>query len=341
MASRIRRRTGFLWNTWRCNLNCAYCDQKRVNGPVITEEVMDAALNWFRSNRFTSVNLFGAEPFTNPESIKYLLGRGRNIRWSATTNGTLLDDELWDWLRLHDFRVALSFDGIKEIQDRQRDNSYDAVISHMDRWLKITSQPLMTVVEPARLYECVEHIRDLGFKAVFLNLLHPYGHGYDEQDLKDLNSQYSAAVRMLHDPPNFTMGDVSKTAKNIEMRKRQGYAPGCGITRQGYCVDPQGFIYPCHRGPELGSDFAIGSVFNGVDAVAERRVRKEVSVIPEKCKHCSERCLPCPVACYKAHGEFGVDPEDWFCEALKSRRRIVQKLSPPVHATAHPFQPSS
>jgi len=117
-----------------------------------------------------------------------------------------------------------------------------------------------------------------------------------------------------------------KTQKILAGREK-GAKPGCGITRKGLGEDPDGYLYPCHRAVEMGHDFAIGSVFNGIDPVREVRIRKKVSVIPEKCRSCGIGCFPCPVVSYKTTGKLNSDPDDWYCEALKIRIKVVKELS--------------
>lgn len=336
---RSRASVLYVWTTWRCNLHCAYCDQAKLGDTDMTEETASAVSKWANENSVQNIQFFGGEPLYNQKAFKQILAQTHCNKYGVTTNGTIMDEGLYEWMRLHRVRVALSLDGLKEVHDKYRDGSYDNIMENIDRWLSLTSHVLSTVADVEHAYDCVAHIRDLGFRGVFLNLLHPYNLGYDDKQISLMETEYTRIIKELHNPPDFSVNDYVKTMSILRNKQRSEYTPGCGITRRGLAVDPEGYMYPCHRAMEMGTDFAIGSVWNGVDPVRERRIRMQVSVIPEKCKECPLKCLPCPVACYRTHGEFGVDPEDWYCEALKTRIKVVQKLSKPIHATAHPHKP--
>lgn len=316
-----------VWVTWNCNLRCLYCDQRLKHSGDMKEDVLEATAAWINANRVGSLNFFGAEPLTNRYGFKYLLAKTRCQKYGVTTNGTLMDDDLYDWMRLHGVRVALSLDGDKETQDKYRDHSYDAVMDSLPKWLNLTGNVLMTFADPAAAYGNIDHIRSLGFKGVYLNLLHPYGLGYDEKALDIMGEEYRRIVKDIHKPPAFSVNCFTKMVQVVRNRQRPNYTRGCGINRKGTGISPDGYIYPCHRGMELGEDFAIGSVWNGVDPVRERRIREQVGAVPEKCQGCPVGCLPCPVVAYRAHGEFGVDPPDWYCRAVKAKMRVVRELS--------------
>lgn len=292
----------------------------------MTEEVLEATVKWMRLNKVTTLDFFGGEPFEYPYGIKYIAAKSDIKRLHVTTNGVLLDENLYDWVKMFSFSFNLSLDGTKETQDKYRNNSYDAIIKNLDKWLSLPVNVTMTLSNPSKLYENVSHIKELGFKDCFINGLKPYGFGY-EGGLDDLEAQYRKVITELHRPPEFSVGDYLKLSQTFNAWSNSD-SRGCGINRRGYAVGPRGYIYPCHAAIDMGDDYTIGSVFNGIDPVRERKIRKAVGVVPEKCKHCNMGCLPCPVACYAVHGELGVDPEDWFCEATRIRMKVVQDLMP-------------
>lgn len=321
-----------IWVTGKCGLGCVYCYLNKQLQVDMTEEVLEATVNWMRFNRVSMVDFFGGEPFEYPYGIKYIVAKSDVKRFGVTTNGILLNESLYDWIKMFGFSINLSLDGTKKTQDKYRNNSYDAIIKNLDKWLNLPVNVTMTLSEPSNLYENVSHVKELGFKDSFINGLKPYGFGY-EGDLNSLESQYKKVITELHNPPNFSVGDYLKLAKASNDWAKSD-SRGCGINRRGYAVGPRGYIYPCHAAVDMGEDYIIGSVFNGIDPVRERKIRKTVGVVPEKCKSCDMGCLPCPVSCYAVHGELGVDPEDWFCKALKIRVKVVQDLMPRAVAVA-------
>lgn len=302
----------------------------------MTDEVLEAAVKWINANKVRHVHFYGGEPLAFPLGVKTILAKTKAESYGITTNGTLLTKDVYEWLKLFDVQVLLSLDGDATTQNYYRDNSYDKIMKNLPFLLDLNTNVLATMVSPHRLYENIKHIRDLGFRNCFLNLLDPYGYGYSYEQIEVLEEQYLRVVNELHRPPRFSVNDYLKFKKLIEAWKTQ--PPGCGINRRGYCIGPRGFIYPCHRAVELGEDFAIGSVWNGIDPVRERKIRKEASTLPKKCRSCELKCFPCPVSCYNAHGTFGVDPEDWFCRAMKAKIRAVLKASPKPLVRIKPSQ---
>lgn len=298
-----------------------------------------SAAKFINEKGITSVNFFGGEPLFNPKPMKAVLAKTNARRYGITTNGTILTKDLQDWISLHNVGVALSFDGNKELQDKYRDHSYDRVMKNISFWKTRTNNVLMTLVDPKTVYDQVKSIRDLGFKAVFMNLLHPFGYGYSDEDLEIMEDVYRDVIKKLHDPPSFKILDFLKMYDVMKSRKRRDYKPGCGINRKGLGISVDGGLYPCHRAMEMGEYFKIGDIWNGVDFKKDRKIREQVSVLPEKCKECGLGCLPCPVNSYRAHGEFGVDPDDYYCEALKTRVKVVNELAPVYNLVSkHPVR---
>ena len=119
-----------------CNLNCSYCfaSQGKYHGDraVMSYEVGKRALDFLIENSGTRRNLevdfFGGEPLMNFQVVKDLVAyarsvekeKGKNFRFTLTTNGVLVDDEVIQWANRECSNVVLSLDGRKEIHDRYR-----------------------------------------------------------------------------------------------------------------------------------------------------------------------------------------------------------------------------
>lgn len=119
-----------------CNLNCSYCfaSQGKYAGEraIMSEEVGKRALDFLIENSGTRHNLevdfFGGEPLMNLDVVKSLVAYarerekecGKNFRFTLTTNGVLIDDDLIDFANREMSNVVLSLDGRKEIHDRFR-----------------------------------------------------------------------------------------------------------------------------------------------------------------------------------------------------------------------------
>ena len=291
------------------------------------EKTLQASANWINRNGVTRLDFYGGEALSHPYGVKYLLAKTNCRKYGITTNGTLLDDEIFTWLRLFNVGIALSFDGTKDTQDRFRDGSYDKIMENLPRLQALNANVLTVGADIDHLYENIEHIKDLGFRNVFINPLNPYSdHGY-KGNLDDFEDVYRQIILDLHNPPHFSINDFVKYA-NIAKNREKSKWGGCGINRAGQTIGPSGYIYPCHRAVEMGREVAMGSVFQGIDPVRRDIIKKQSGQVPEKCRTCEDnlKCLPCPVSCFNYHGEYGKDPEDWYCDALKTRFRVVRSL---------------
>lgn len=320
-----------VWTTGKCNLNCSYCFAVKKVPLDMTEEIAEATTQYLQGTQAEKIEFYGGEPLQNTAPIKMMLGslngKMKNLSFTVTTNGTLLKGDILDWIRYHKVGVALSFDGSKASQDMNRGGTYLTVIRNAKRAMKMgVPVSVLKVMYPLEtLFDDVVKIRKLGFKKVYLNILKPYGFSYRLEDIPVLREQYLRIIRELHHPPEFTVRDYEDYAKMAS----NPVDHGCGIGRQGRTVGPDGFLYPCIDGPLLGQEYAIGSVWHGVDPVRERRIKQEAGKFSEKCLKCKLSCAPCNVVCFLHHGEFGVEPEEWFCEAIKAKYQVISMVNPP------------
>ncbi len=137
-----------------CNLNCSYCfaSQGKYHGErgVMSFEVGKRALDFLVENsgsrRNLEVDFFGGEPLLNFEVVKQLVAyareiekkQGKNFRFTLTTNGMLIDDDVIDFCNRECHNVVLSLDGRREIHDRFRvdyagNGSFDRIVPKFRR----------------------------------------------------------------------------------------------------------------------------------------------------------------------------------------------------------------
>ena len=140
-----------------CNLNCEYCfaGQGKYHGEdaIMSYEVGKRALDFLVENSGTRKNLevdfFGGEPLVNFDVVKQLVAYARSIekeknkhfRFTLTTNGVLLTDDVIDFLNKEMNNVVLSLDGRKEINDAKRkklngEGSYDIIVPHFKNFVE-------------------------------------------------------------------------------------------------------------------------------------------------------------------------------------------------------------
>ena len=163
-----------------CNLACKYCFENNKSKQFMTQEqikhILDKCYSNFTKNNPKNskmlVSIFGGEPFLAWDTIEYALKYSReqkyNIEFGVTTNLTILTDHMIDIIEDYELGLLVSIDGLKEIHDKNRCNSYDLVTSNLkrlvERGLKYLIEVRMTVMPfgSDRLLESIQSIVDMG-----------------------------------------------------------------------------------------------------------------------------------------------------------------------------------
>lgn len=296
------------------------------------KDVAQAVVDWIIAGNTQGISFFGGEPTVNWPIVEYILNgiqdkkdepsKMRGTHTNITTNGTLLTPKRIDFLAEHKVHINLSFDGLPETQNKFRDGSYDKVIKNIDAFVGYPNlQVLKTGVSIPTLYEDVKHIKDLGFKRMYINLLDPYSRlTYEDVSVKLFKEQYRKVLSLIDD--NFKVADYYGWRRlcNIDQK-----GIGCGYSNRGLCVDPVGDFYPCHEAPSMGPDFIIGNIWDGVDKERARKVRK-VPNAPQ-CESCSYKFTKCYVSMYHKHHSFGHNPPEWYTKIERAKIRIIEDLA--------------
>ena len=278
-----------------CNLNCEYCfaAQGRFHGEraLMSFEVGKRALDFLVENSGTRHNLevdfFGGEPLMNFEVVKELVAYartrekecGKNFRFTLTTNGMLIDDDVIEFANRECSNVVLSLDGRKEIHDRFRVDhagrgSFDTIVPKFQKLVEARGgknyymRGTFTHANPDFLKD-IEVMLSLGFRELSME---PVVCAPDDpsaltaEDLPIVMEQYEKLAELMlkcHREGNpFTfyhyMIDLSGGPciyKRIS---------GCGSGTEYMAVTPWGDLYPCHQ--FVGEEkFKLGNVFDGVD----------------------------------------------------------------------------
>ncbi len=277
-----------------CNLNCSYCfaSQGKYHGEraLMSFEVGKRALDFLVENSGSRTNLevdfFGGEPLMNWEVVKQLVRYARsiekachkNFRFTLTTNGMLIDDDVIEFSNKEMSNVVLSLDGRKEIHDATRvdyagNGSYDKIVPKFQKLVAARGDKsyymrgTFTHRNPD-FTEDVFHMADLGFKELSME---PVVTGsddpmrLDEKDIEIVKEQYEILAKEMikrdKEGRGFTfyhyMIDLTKgpcVYKRIS---------GCGSGTEYMAVTPWGDLYPCHQfvGEEA---YKLGDVFSGI-----------------------------------------------------------------------------
>ena len=335
-----------------CNLACQYCfaEEGEYHGrrAFMSYETGKQALDFLVANsgnrRNLEVDFFGGEPLMNFDVVKQLVAYGREIektqdkhfRFTLTTNGVLLNDDIMEFANKEMDNVVLSIDGRKEVNDRMRPfrkgaGSYDLIVPKFQKFADSRNQEKYYVRGTFTHYNTdfsndVLHLADLGFKQISVEPVvaqetDPYA--IQEADLPQLFEEYDKlAAEMVK--RHGTDKDFNFFHFMIDLEGGPCVAKrlsGCGSGTEYLAVTPWGDLYPCHQfvGNE---DFLMGNVWDGVQKTEIRDEFKCCNVYAkEKCRKCFARFYcsgGCAANSYNFHGNI-LDAYDIGCELQRKR----------------------
>ena len=335
-----------------CNLNCSYCfaSQGKYHGEkaLMSFEVGKAALDFLIRNSGTRRNLevdfFGGEPLMNWQVVKDLVAYARsiekehnkNFRFTLTTNGMLLDDEVTEFCNREMDNVVLSLDGRKEVHDHLRKDyqgrgSYDVIVPKFQGFVKKRGDKSY-YMRGTYTHNNVDftndifHMADLGFSELSMEPVvcaptDPYA--LTEADLPELFRQYEILANEMikHDEEGrgFTFYHYMIDLANGPCIYKR--ISGCGSGTEYMAVTPQGDFYPCHQ--FVGDEkYCMGNVWDGVKNLELREKFRKCNVYSRsECKDCWAK-LYCSGGCaanaYHATGDINGIYE-YGCELFKKR----------------------
>lgn len=335
-----------------CNLACKYCfaEEGEYHGrrAMMSYEVGKKALDFLVKNSGSRVNLevdfFGGEPLMNWQVVKDLVAYGRSLeepnhkkfRFTLTTNGMLLDDEIMEFANKEMSNIVLSIDGRKEIHDLMRprrggQGSYDAIVPKFQKVAESRDQMNYYVRgtftrNNMDFAEDVKHLADLGFQQISVEpvVAEPADdYALREEDIPRLLEEYDKlAVELLNRkkegrPVNFFHFMIDLQGGPCVAKRLSG----CGSGTEYLAVTPWGDLYPCHQfvGKE---EFIMGNVDEGITRTDIRDEFKTCNVYAkEKCRNCFAKFYcsgGCAANSYNFHGHIN-DAYDLGCELQRKR----------------------
>lgn len=335
-----------------CNLACRYCfaEEGEYHGrrALMSFEVGKKALDFLIANsgsrRNLEVDFFGGEPLMNWQVVKDLVAYGReqekihdkNFRFTLTTNGVLLNDEIMEFVNQEMGNIVLSIDGRQQVHDKMRPfrggaGSYELIVPKFQKAAESRKQTNYYVRGTYTHHnldfaEDVKHLADLGFQQISVEpVVAPPDEDYaiQEGDLDMLKKQYDElAVEMLRRRKEGKDFNFFHFMIDLEggpcVAKRLS---GCGSGTEYLAVTPWGDFYPCHQfvGNE---DFLMGNVDEGITNTAVQDEFKLCNVYAkEKCRDCFAKFYcsgGCAANSYNFHGTI-TDAYDVGCELQKKR----------------------
>lgn len=335
-----------------CNLACEYCfaEEGEYHGrrALMSFEVGKKALDFLVANSGSRVNLevdfFGGEPTMNWQVVKDLVLYGRSLeephnkkfRFTLTTNGVLLNDEILEFANKEMSNIVLSIDGRKEVNDKMRpfrggQGSYDLIVPKFQKVAESREQMNYYVRgtfthNNLDFAEDVMHLADLGFKQISVEpvVAKPEDwYSIKEEDIPKLKEEYDKLAaelikrRKAGNGFNFFHFMIDLEGGPCVAKRLSG----CGSGTEYLAVTPWGDLYPCHQfvGQE---EFLMGNVDDGIVNTTLRDEFKCCNVYAkEKCKKCFAKFYcsgGCAANSYNFHGNIN-DAYDVGCELQRKR----------------------
>jgi uncharacterized protein len=335
-----------------CNLACRYCfaEEGEYHGrrALMSFEVGKKALDFLIANSGNRKNLevdfFGGEPLMNWEVVKQLVEYGRskekeynkNFRFTITTNGVLLNDEIMEFCNKEMSNVVLSLDGRKEVNDKMRPfrngkGSYDLIVPKFQKFAKLRGEKDYYVRgtftrNNLDFSKDVMEFADLGFTSLSIEPVvaeEKEEYAIRKEDLPQILKEYDRLAKEYIDRHKKGKG-FNFFHFYIDLNQGPCVAKrlaGCGSGTEYLAVTPWGDLYPCHQ--FVGEEkFLLGNVDTGVTNLQVRDEFKLCNVYAkEKCRDCFARFYcsgGCAANSYNFHGSI-TDAYEIGCEMQKKR----------------------
>ena len=336
-----------------CNLRCKYCfadegeyhGHKGVMSLDTAKKAIDYVIKRSGPRKNIEIDLFGGEPTLIMDTIKDIIKYARdnekkwnkNIRFTMTTNATLLTDEMMEFMDKEMGNIILSLDGRQEVNDKVRikpdgSGSYDDILPNIKKMISKRTKGKTFYVrgtftrQNTDFYEDVMSMLNEGFKEISIEpVVLEDGHPLSirEEDIpeifKNYDKLYEEMSRRKKDGDEFNFYHF-----NIDLQggpcvyKR---ISGCGSGFEYVAITPQGEVYPCHQfvGKE---EYKLGSVYDDTFDTSLSKKFKEAHIYNKpKCKNCWAKFY-CSGGCQANNVNFNGDmkiPYEIGCIMQKKR----------------------
>jgi len=310
-----------------CNMCCKYCfagegeysGDRSLMSFEVGKRALDFLIEQSGSRKNLEVDFFGGEPLLNFDVVKQLVAyarsiekeKGKNFRFTLTTNGVLLNDEVMEWANKECYNVVLSLDGRKETNDRMRrtrndKGTYDLILPKFQKMAKERNQQGYYIRGTYTHYNTdfandILHLADLGFEQLAMEpvVTDPkMDYALQASDIPKLKDQYDLLAKEMckrnREGKGFTFFHYMIDLEGGPCIYKR--ISGCGVGTDYMAVTPWGDLYPCHQ--FVGDEkFLLGNVFDGVkntDIVNEFKLCNVYS--REACQDCFAK-LYCSGGC--------------------------------------------
>jgi uncharacterized protein len=352
--------------TQNCNLRCEYCsysgnyDQRTHTNKTMDLKTMykcvDFIMRHSRDLEKISIGFYGGEPLLMINNIQQCVAYiqdnypERNIHYTLTTNGTLLNDKNLEFLQDAGFHIMISLDGPAFIHDRHRkfadgSGSFDTIIRNVEYIREKFPKPYKNVsfnavINPDTDYSCVKNffdaetvlqdssiksalVNDVGAKeAVVHNDYYFITYRYERMKLLlymlGLTKKESVSKLLYKE-----LSDIKRTREHMTpikgLPETTHHGGPCIPGSMRLFVDVDGNFYPCERVSESSDVMRIGHIDEGINIEKAEKLLNIGRLTEDECLHCWNlmHCSMCAAHAYK-DGELSRNTKLTRCEMMKA-----------------------
>ena len=337
-----------------CNLRCKYCfadegeyhGHKGVMSLDTAKKAIDYVIKRSGPRKNIEIDLFGGEPTMIMDTIKEIIKYARDneakwnkkIRFTMTTNATLLNDDMMEYMDKEMGNIILSLDGRQEVNDKVRvkpdgSGSYDDILPNIKKMISKRTKGKTFYVrgtftrQNTDFYQDVmsmlnEGFREISIEPVVLEKGHPLA--IREEDIPVIFENYDKLYEEMLRRKREGKDEFTFYHFNIDLQggpcvyKR---ISGCGAGFEYVAITPQGDVYPCHQfvGKE---DYKLGSVYDDTYNKELSKKFKHAHIYNKpKCRDCWAKFY-CSGGCQANNVNFNGDmkiPYEIGCQMQKKR----------------------
>lgn len=339
-----------------CNLACKYCfvrnghyrGKSALMKSDVGEKTIDFLIQKSGDKKDLFICFFGGEPLVNFEVlgniVVYALEEGKKyekfFHFSLTTNGTLISDEIVEFIDKHKITVLVSIDGDMHSHNQNRPlsgggDSYSKIVNNLkkldQRNISYSARATVTSFTKNKIAENYAHLISLGFKRIhFENALAPKGKVFinNKKDIEEIKKQYSCISRKINKTIKsgqpYNIETFPFPLQRIITKETKLYSCTAG---KGYIsVDVNGDIYLCHRLVGERSFYSGNVIEDTYNAKWSEIIRNGMSVENrKKCRKCWARYI-CGGGCYEINYNFNKDislSPQIYCQLMKHSIKLA------------------
>ncbi len=335
--------------TEQCNLRCTYCyyketqaDRKTVMDDATLEQAIRIALErtiYFKQ-QYLNITFFGGEPLLRRDAIykgvefakavvaeaidEGKISKNFKLQFAVNTNGTLFDDEFFDFCEKEHFCIYLSLDGPEHHHDIARrtvsgTGSFKAIEKNIPRFVKLGAVALSTITRPhiETVFESVKWLHEQGFQSLTTSV--DFDGKWSGDDFDRLALQYQKMAKYWKEcrekGDKVFIGTIHDKVKLALINSRYRLY-SCHVYNGAVGVATNGNIFPCTRFITSNSNtrYVQGNVFTGFDEAACEEIREFLDSDKKECEGCDIRYRCCAHECactsfYTTGSIEGVSPE--------------------------------